>query len=150
MEVEMTKLTRWEPLSEMVSMRRDLDRLFDETFFRPLISSNGWNAPLVDMYQTDEEVVVKAAMPGVSADDVNIEVRDDVLSIRAEIKQEAEDKGKTYHMREQRYSSFERSLSLPAPVVADKAEAEVKVGVLTLHLPKAEEAKPKSITVKAK
>ena len=134
----------------MVSLRRDLDRLFDESFFRPLYTSSGWNAPLVDMYQTDDEIVVRAAMPGVSADDVNIEVRSDTLSIRAEITQETEDQGKTYHIREQRFSTFARSLTLPAPVVADKANAEVKDGVLTLTLPKAEEAKPKSITVKAK
>lgn len=146
----MSKLTVFEPLNEMVSMRRDLDRLFDEAFSSPRNSLSRWSTPLVDMYQTDDEVVVEAALPGVEAKDVNIEVRDGTLSISASVGSEKEDKGKTYHIREQRFSSFERALNLPVPVIADKAIAEVKDGVLHLRLPKAEEAKPKVISVKAK
>lgn len=145
----MTNLVPWEPFRELRSMRRDLDRLFEETLTRPW-SSNGWSTPLVDMYQTDDEVVVKATVPGISADEVDIQITGDVLTIRGESKQEEERKDATYHLREQRYRAFARTLELPAPVVADKAEADVVNGVLTLHLPKAEEAKPKAIKVKAK
>jgi HSP20 family protein len=127
-----------------------MDRLFDGFFNRPLTSSNGWNTPLVDMYQTDDDVIVKVAIPGVESDDLDIQVSGDTLSIRGEVKHEEEVKEATYHLREQRYTSFARSLALPVPVVADKANAEIKNGVLTLTLPKAEEVKPKAITVKAK
>lgn len=146
----MANLTRWEPLRELMEMRRDWDRLFDDNFFRPVVTGNGHAAPLVDLYQTADEVHVKAAMPGIKAEDVDIQVHGDVLTIRAETKREEERKDATYHVREQRYQSYARSLSLPAPVKADKAEADVKDGILHITLPKAEEAKPKQITVKAK
>jgi HSP20 family protein len=146
----MANLTRWEPLRELMEMRRDWDRLFDDNFFRPVVTSNGHSAPLVDLYQTADEVHVKAAMPGIKAEDVDIQVHGDTLTIRAETRQEEERKDATYHVREQRYQSYARSLSLPAPVKADKAEAEVTDGILHITLPKAEEAKPKQITVKAK
>lgn len=145
----MTNLVQWEPFRELRSMRRDLDRLFDQTLARPW-SGNGWSSPAMDLYETEDEVVVKAAVPGIAAEDVDIQITGDVLTIRGESRQEEEHEEATYHLREQRYSSFARSLELPAPVLADKANAEVVNGVLTLSLPKAEEAKPKAIKVKAK
>lgn len=146
----MANLTRWEPLRELMEMRRDWDRLFDDNFFRPVWTGNGRSAPLVDLYQTADEIHVKAAMPGIKPEDVEIQVHGDVLTIKAEMKQEEERKDATYHVREQRFQSYARSLSLPAPVKADKAAAEVTDGILHITLPKAEEAKPKQITVKAK
>lgn len=146
----MSNLTKWEPFRELVSMRKDMDRLFDEFFTRPFQLSEGWGTPLVDMYQTDDEVVVTATLPGVEADDLDIRITGDTLTLQAELKQSEEVKEAKYHLREQRYQSFSRSLALPAQVKADKAQAEMKNGVLTLTLPKAEEVKPKVITVKAK
>ncbi len=146
----MANLTRWEPFRELMEMRRDWDRLFDDNFFRPAWTSNGHNAPLVDLYQTADEVHVKAAMPGIKPEDVDIQIHGDTLTIRAEAKQEEERNDATYHVREQRYQSYARSLTLPAPVKTDKAVAEVTDGILHITLPKAEEAKPKQITVKAK
>jgi HSP20 family protein len=102
------------------------------------------------MYQTDDEVVVKAALPGFKADDVQINVTGEVLTIRGELKHEEEQKEKAWHIREQRWGSFERSVALPTDVVADKANADFANGILTITLPKAEEVKPKTITVKAK
>jgi HSP20 family protein len=102
------------------------------------------------MYQTNDEVVVKAAVPGLKADDVQINVTGDTLFIKGEAKQEEEKKDKTYHIREQRWGSFERSVMLPTNVIADKAKAEFENGILTITLPKAEEVKPKTIPVKAK
>jgi HSP20 family protein len=133
-----------------MEMRRDWDRLFDDNFFRPTWTSNGHSAPLVDLYQTADEVHVKAAMPGIKAEDVDIQVHGDMLTIKAELKQEEERNDATYHVREQRFQSYARSLTLPTAVKADKAEAEVIDGILHITLPKAEEAKPKQITVKAK
>ena len=147
----MSNITRWEPVREMMTLREAMDRLFDDAFTRPLnIRDGGFSAPAVDMYQTDDEVVVKAALPGFKADDVQINVTGEVLTIRGEMKREEENKDKAWHIREQRWGSFERSMALPTDVVADKAQADFSDGILTITLPKAEEVKPKTITVKAK
>jgi HSP20 family protein len=147
----MSSLIRWEPAREMMSLREAMDRLFDDAFTRPLsMSGNNWSVPAVDMYQTDNEVVVKAALPGIKADEVQINVTGEVLTIKGETKQESETKEKTYHLREQRWGTFERSIILPTDVVADKAKADFENGVLTVTLPKAEEVKPKTITIKSK
>jgi HSP20 family protein len=131
-----------------MEMRRDWDRLFDDNLFRPLWTENGHSAPLVDLYQTADEIHVKAAMPGVKPEDVEIQVNGDMLTIKADVEQEQEGKDATYHVRERRYQSFARALTLPTPVKAEKAQAYVKDGILHVTLPKAEEAKPKVITVK--
>jgi len=147
----MSNLTRWEPVREMMTLREAMDRLFDDAFTRPVnLRDGGWSAPAIDMYQTDDEVVVKAALPGFNADEVQINVTGDVLTLRGELNHEEEKKDKSWHIREQRWGSFERSISLPTAVVADKANADYTNGILTVSLPKAEEVKPKTITVKAK
>lgn len=147
----MSNLIRWEPAREMMTLREAMDRLFDDAFTRPLsMAGNNWAVPAVDMYQTDNEVVVKAALPGIKADEVQINVTGEVLTLKGEVKQKEEVKEKAYHIREQRWGMFERSIILPTDVVADKARADFENGILTITLPKAEEAKPKTITVKAK
>lgn len=146
----MSNLTRWEPAREMMTLREAMDRLFDDAFTRPLSIRDGWSAPAIDMYQTDDEIVVKASLPGFKADDVQINITGDVLTLRGEMKHEEEKKEKAWHLREQRSGSFERSVALPTEVVADRANADFENGVLTITLPKAEEAKPKTIMVKAK
>ncbi len=147
----MSNLTRWEPVREMMTLREAMDRLFDDAFTRPInLRDGGLSSPAIDMYQTDDEVVVKAALPGFKADDVQINVTGEVLSIRGELKHEEEKKDKAWHIREHRCGSFERSVALPTDVVADKAQADFDNGILTITLPKAEEVKPKTITVKAK
>jgi HSP20 family protein len=146
----MSNLIRWEPAREMMSLRDAMDRLFDDAFTRPLSIKDGWSAPAIDMYQTDDEIVVKAALPGIKADEVQINITGEVLTLKGEVKQEEEKKEKAWHIREQRYGSFERSVVLPTDVVADKAKAEFENGILTVTLPKADEVKPRTITVKAK
>jgi HSP20 family protein len=147
----MSNLSRWEPVREMMTLREAMDRLFDDAFTRPLnLRDGGWSSPAIDMYQTDDEVVVKAAIPGFKADEVQINVTGEVLTLRGEMKHEEEKKDKAWHIREQRWNSFERSITLPTDVKADKASADFEDGVLTITLPKAEEVKPKTITVKAK
>jgi HSP20 family protein len=147
----MSNLTRWEPMREMMTLREAMDRLFDDAFTRPVnLRDGGWSVPAVDMYQTDDEVVVRAALPGFKADEVQINVTGDVLTLRGEVKQEEEKNDKAWHIREHRWGSFERSIALPTDVKADKAVADFENGILTITLPKAEEVKPKTITVKAK
>jgi HSP20 family protein len=119
-------------------------------FMRPIGTRGGSTVPAIDLYQTDEEVVVKAALPGLKADDVQITVTDDLLTLRGEFKWENGHENATYHIREQRYGSFERSISLPVDVQTDKAKADFQNGILTITLPKAESVKPKTISIKAK
>ena len=146
----MSNLIRWEPAREMMTLREAMDHLFDDAFTRPLTIRDGWSAPAIDMYQTDDEIVVKASLPGVKAEDVQINVSGEVLTIKGESKQTEEKNEKSWHMREQRWGSFERSVALPTEVVSDKAKAEFENGILVITLPKAEEVKPKTISIKAK
>ncbi|MCL4274750.1 MAG: Hsp20/alpha crystallin family protein [Anaerolineales bacterium] len=146
----MSNLIRWEPAREMMTLREAMDRLFDDAFTRPLSLAGNWSVPAVDMYQTDNEVVVKAALPGIKADEVQINITGEVLTLKGEVKQSEETKEKAYHIREQRWGAFERSIVLPTDIVADKAKADFENGILTITLPKAEEVKPKTITIKSK
>lgn len=146
----MSNLTRWEPVHEMMTLREAMDRLFDDAFTRPISGSGGSVMPAIDLYQDDDEVVVKAALPGLKSGDVQISVTADVLTLVGEFKKETEQKETTYHIREQRTGSFERSIMLPTDVQTDKAKAEFEDGILTITLPKAEAVKPRMITIKAR
>jgi HSP20 family protein len=145
-------IVKWQPFSELVSLRDAMDRLFEDSYVRPSLATSfgeGMGTP-VDMYQTDKDVVVKASLPGVKPEEVDISITGDVLNIEGEHKEEQEVKEKGYFRKELRYGTFSRSLQLPVAVKTDKADAVFENGVLTLTLPKAEEAKPKQIKVKAK
>jgi HSP20 family protein len=152
----MSNLTRWErePAREMMTLREAMDRLFDDAFTRPfsLMREGGssWSSPAIDMFQTDNDVVVKAALPGIKADEVQINVTGDILTIKGEMKHEEEKKDKSWHIREHRWGAFERSVRLPTGVISDKAKADFDNGILTVSLPKLEEVRPKTITVKTK
>jgi HSP20 family protein len=134
----------------MMTLREAMDRLFDDAFTRPLSLRDAWSVPAIDMYQTDDEIVVKAALPGIKADEVQINITGEVLTLKGEMKHEEDKKEKAWHIHEQRWGSFERSVVLPTDVVADKTKAEFENGILTITLPKAEEVKPKVINIKAK
>lgn len=150
----MAALVRWDPLREMRMMREMMDRLFEETF-APVTERRGvmesWALlPRVDMYETDSDVVVKATIPGVKPEDLDITVTGNVLTIKGEVKEEEKEEGVNYIRQERVFGSFRRDLTLPVDVKVEKAEATFENGILTLRLPKAEEAKPKRLTVKAK
>jgi HSP20 family protein len=148
----MSNLTRWEPAREMMTLREAMDRLFDDAFTRPLSVRDGWSmaTPAINMYQTDNEVVVKASIPGIKAEEVQINITGDILTLKGEVQQEEESKDRAWHIREQRFGSFERSVVLPTDVKSDKAEAVFENGILTITLPKADEVKPRTINIKAK
>ena len=150
----MNNLTRWDPARETMTLREAMDHLFDDAFTRPFSvmrdGGSNWSSPAIDMYQTDNEVIVKAALPGIKADEVQINVTGEILTIKGETKQEDEKNDKAWHIREQRWGAFERSVRLPTGVVADKAKADFDNGILTITLPKSEDVKPKTITVKPK
>ena len=146
----MSNLSRWEPLYGMMTLREAMDQLFDDAFTRPFDRGGVSEIPAIDMYQTDDEMVIKATIPGYESEDVEISVKGDMLLIRGETKQEDEQKNTTYHLREQRYGSFERTVRLPTAVKPEHANAEFEKGILTISLPLAEEEKSKSISIKVK
>jgi HSP20 family protein len=147
----MTALMRWDPFRELEEVSDRLNRMFA----RPAVRANGketmivadWT-PTVDISETDGEYQIKAEIPDVRKEDVKVTLEDGVLTIQGERKQEKEEKGKKYHRIERSYGSFVRSFSLPDVIDEEKVKAEFKDGVLNLHLPKSEKAKPKAIEVK--
>lgn len=146
----MSNLIRWEPMREMMTLREAMDRLFDDAFTRPLSLSAVSALPAIDLYQTADEVVLRATLPGLKTEDVQISVTGDVLTLRGEFKQQDVKEEATWHIREQRFGSFERSVMLPTEVQTDKARADFENGILTVILPKAETVKPRTINIKAK
>lgn len=152
----MANLSRWEPMREALTLRDAVNRLFEESFVRPF---GGWplstrdgaaNVLAVDMFETNDDVTVKASMPGVKPEDVDITVTGNVLEIRGETKQETEETRGDYHYRERSYGTFQRSLTLPVDVKSDQVEATFEDGVLTLRMPKAEQAKARQIKIQTR
>ncbi len=143
---------RWDPFEELREVQRSLDRLFDELVGRrPARRAQAREAavwePAVEVYETDQEVVVRAELPGVDPKDVNVTVQDNTVTIEAEAREEQEERGRTYLRRELRYGRFVRSLALPAEVRSDAAKASYRNGVLEVRVPKSERAKPKQVKV---
>jgi HSP20 family protein len=137
-------LARWEPF-------RELARTFEDPFFRTW--SNDENScrwcPAVDVSESEKELVVSADLPGVDSKDVEITVKENILTLTGERKTEKEDKGESYHRVERAYGSFSRSFVLPSTVDETKVSAEYKDGVLRVHLPKREEIQPRKIAIKS-
>lgn len=149
----MTNLTRWDPFRDMVSLRDAMDRLLKDSFVRPSserLPSTRAGGLALDMYETEDDVVVETDLPGVDPEDVDISITGTTLSMKAETEGKEEVERDHYIYRERRFGSFTRSVSLPVPVESDEAEAEYNGGVLKLRLPKVEEAKPKAIEVQVK
>lgn len=152
----MSKIVRWNPMREAVDLFNEFDRAFDMPFYR-----SRWGTPLranevagswglaLDVAEQGEAFTVKASLPGISADDLNVTLEDNVLTIQGEMKEDETIEEANYHIRERRSGSFSRSVRFPVPVEAGKVEAAFENGVLTLTIPKAEAVKPKRIEVKA-
>jgi len=150
----MSTLSRWEPEHEVVTLRDAMDRLFDDAFTRSFGFNHGTFTPAIDLYQTADEVVLKAVLPGYKADQVQITVTNDILTLRCEVETGNGNgdgqKNPVYHLREHRFGPFERSIPLPVAVQSDQAKAEFQDGILTVTLPKAEAVRPKTISIKSK
>ncbi|QID33709.1 Hsp20/alpha crystallin family protein [Pampinifervens florentissimum] len=138
-------LTLWNPFAEIERIRREFDRLLEELV--PREEGERVFAPVVDVYETDQELVVKAELPGVKKENVEVSIRDNALHIRGEKKEEKEEKTETYHRVERVYGRFERVVPLPTDVKVESAKAEFKDGVLEIRIPKAESAKEKKIEI---
>ena len=139
----------WDPVREMVSLRDAMSSLLQESFVRPgaLLADGGPAMLPLDISENDNEFTIQASLPGVRPEDVQITVQGDTVTIRGEMKVEEEKKDEQRHLRERRYGAFHRTVRLSAAVRSDQAQADFKNGVLTLRLPKSEEAKPRQIRV---
>jgi|SRR5947209_3999518 len=142
-------LERWDPFREMMTLRDAMDRLLQQGVMRPgqLLSSMRPDAIPLDVVERDDAFVVKAALPGVKPEDVEVVVQGERLTIRADCQGDEEQPGDNWLMREQRYGRCQRSVTLPSAVSSERAEAKVEHGVLTLRLPKVQEARPHRISV---
>ncbi|MBI2845686.1 MAG: Hsp20/alpha crystallin family protein [Chloroflexi bacterium] len=143
-------ISRWDPFRDLPSMREAMNRLFDEGLFRPWGWAYDFGSLAVDVYDNKDSIVIRASVPGMKSEDIDISITGDTITISGEVKQEEKVEKENYYRRERRYGSFSRAVALPVAVQSDKAEAVFEDGVLTLTLPKAEEAKPKSIKVTVK
>jgi HSP20 family protein len=144
-------LVRWTPMGNLQAFQHEMNRMFNEFFH----GGNGKEAsaristwtPSVDIYETDDALVIKTELPGVSKDDVSIDVHENTLTLRGQRKHEAEVKDEHYHRVERAYGSFQRSFVLPTMIDYEKVQATFKDGVLELHLPRLESAKPRRIAI---
>jgi HSP20 family protein len=149
---------KWHPLKDLESMRREMDRIWEEMLpsTRRAFYELPWvkgavekfvASPAIDVIDKENEVVVKADMPGVDKDDIEISLQENTLTIRGEVKAEDETKEENYYYSERNYSSFARTINIPTKVEAEKIKAGLKDGILTIHLPKAKELQPRKIKV---
>ena len=152
----MANVVRWNPMREAAELMNEFDRVLEYPLLRqrwgmPLRTNEvvgSWNLAL-DVAEKGDVFTVKASLPGISPDDLNVTLEDNVLTIQGETKEDETIEENSYHIRERRYGSFSRSVRFPVAVEGDKVEAEYENGVLTLTIPKAEAVKPKRIAVKA-
>ncbi len=143
-------MARWDPFRDLMSIQNELNRLFGRTYAGEAGSGTGgaWVPPL-DIYETEDRFVVTLELPGIAAEDVDVSVEDSTLTVRGERKFYSEVDEDSFHRVERRYGQFVRSLSLPSTADAERIQASFDKGILTIEVPKAEQAKPRKITVKA-
>ena len=144
-------IIRWAPLRDVGILQNRFNRFFDEDFYTPgrkndELAMTSWN-PVVDIYDNDNNIIIKAELPGMDKKDIVIDLKDRVLTLKGERSFENEVKEENYYKRERAFGKFHRAFTLPAGLKADKIKADFKDGVLKIDIPKPEEEKPKQITV---
>ena len=146
-------IVRWEPFRSLTSLREAMDRLFEESVLWPSVVSGASiriGLPPMDIYQTENDVVVKAAIPGVRPEDIDIKLTGNMLTISGERKVEREVEEESYLVHEMAAGSFRREVMLPIDVKADQAQATFENGILTITIPKAERVTSKQVKVQVK
>ncbi len=144
----MSKIIRWNPVREMLTLQNAMERMFDDVYGDVNPAMKRWDLA-IDLAEKNDAFVVKASLPGIDPNDLDITVEDDVLIIKGETKEDKTIEEANYHLRERRVGAFTRSLRLPTAINADKIEASYENGVLILNVPKAEAVKPKKIAVRS-
>ena len=145
----MSDIIRWNPYREMVSMRNAMDRMFEDSLIGPewdWRSTTSWQLSL-DVVESDDDFIVTASIPGINPDDLEITLSGRTLIIKGETEEESDSEKGKYHLRERRYGSFSRSVTLPTEINDKDVKASYDAGVLTLTLPKTEAVKPRRIEV---
>jgi HSP20 family protein len=145
----MTDMTRYDPVGGMMSLRDAMNELLAESFVGRQGLLDRSHKPL-DLYETEQQYVARVAVPGLKPEDFDITLQDNVLTINGQTKEEQVEENARYHLRERHFGSFSRSIRFPSGVDAANVQAELADGVLTVRVPKAEEAKPRRITVNAR
>ncbi|HEX4743445.1 MAG TPA: Hsp20/alpha crystallin family protein [Candidatus Limnocylindria bacterium] len=146
-------IARFHPMPDVVTLREAMDRLFEDSFIRPTTWTGlpaGQIAVPVDLWETPEAYHLRADLPGLSAEDIDINVTADTVSISGELKGQTDVSGDGYLRQERRYGKFQRAFTLPTQLESNKIEATFDNGVLTLVMPKAEAVRPKQIKINAK
>lgn len=142
-------LARWDPFRELEALQENVNRLFEESIVRPRRESRAdrvW-APPVDLAEDEDKVVVKAELPGMKREDIDIELSGDALTTRGERKFENEERKEDYERVERAYGRFQRSFTIGVPVKSDEVKASYRDGLLEITIPKSEEVKPKKVDV---
>ena len=148
-------IVRWDPFRDLMTIQERMNRLFDQTLSKTRVddeeglTASTWS-PAVDIFETADSIVLKAELPGVSRENIDIQVRDNTLTLKGERKFEREVKDENYLRIERSYGAFQRGFSLPAVIQQDKIKATFKDGVLEVSMPKAEVAKPKQVKIEVK
>ena len=144
----MANVTRWDPFQEMLTLREAMNQLFEESVVSPNTARRGQNfVPALDLSETPDAYIVEMAVPGMKAEDLEVTVENGVLTVKGEVKKEQEDTQRNFHRVERRFGSFTRTVGLPSRIKADSIHADLQDGVLRLDIPKAEEVKPRKISV---
>jgi HSP20 family protein len=144
------QLVKWNPMRDMLSFNNRADRIFNDFFYpsrgMQMSKDSNWN-PRVDIYEDEDAIVLKAELPGVEKDNIVVDVKGMVLTLKGERSSDNEVKEESYYRRERTFGSFERRFNLPDNVDPEKITADYKDGILKLGIPKPEENKPRQITV---
>ena len=143
----MATITRWDPWNDMLSLREAMSQLMAESYVRPDAARGQGFVPALDVSETQDAFLVEAAVPGLKPEDLEITVENSVRTIKGETRQENTAKERDFHRIERRFGSFQRTIGLPKSVQADAIKANLEHGVLKLEIPKAEEIKPRKISV---
>ncbi|MBA3019084.1 MAG: Hsp20/alpha crystallin family protein [Proteobacteria bacterium] len=144
-------IVRWDPLRNVATLQDRINRIFNEAFadskdFEDEVSMSAWR-PVVDIFDTNNAIVIKAELPGIKKDDVSVDVKDNVLTIKGERSLSKEIKEENYYRKERSFGKFQRSFTLPEAIEPAGIKANFKNGVLEIEVPKAEEKKPKQISI---
>lgn len=144
----MSNLSRWDPFNDMLTLREAMSQLFEDSYVSPTVARNGQGfTPALDLSETEDSYTVEMAVPGLKAEDVNVTVENNILTIKGALNRENQDTKRNYHRVERRYGSFVRTIALPSTVKSDAIQASLTNGVLQLDIPKAEAVKPRRIDV---
>ena len=144
-------IVRWDPFRNMTTLQDRINRIFDETASRSQdydveVSQCDWR-PVVDIYDSEKAIVINAELPGVTKDTITLDVKENILTLRGERKSDEEVRKENYYRMERCFVTFERAFTLPSTVDPAKITANFKDGILKIEIPKAEEKKPKQITI---